>query len=135
MAYNGYLLSMGGTVFPTKYIYRESYEHVTHVQDLDSTVNNKGVLQRNVLDHLRYTVKFETPPMQKEDYDAMWAFIRSKYISRLRREVHLTFYDEETDDYISAKFYLAEFTHSYYHFDTTTGTGLYNSQTLEFISY
>lgn len=133
--YNGYLLSMGGSVFPTKYIFKDSYQHITHVQDLDSTVNNKGVLQRNVLDHVRYTVKFDTPPMNKSDYDAMWAFIRNAYISKLRREVHITFYDEEEDDYISAKFYLAEFTHSYYQFNTTTGEGIYNSQTLEFISY
>ena len=79
MAFNGTLLTMGGEKFPTKWIYKESYHVTPHVLDLDSTRDVNGILQRNVLDHKSCTVSFQTKPMYFDEYEQMWAFIRSKY--------------------------------------------------------
>ena len=98
MAYKDYgtLFTLGGEKFPMKWIYRESYHVTPHVLDLDSTRTTTGELQRNVLDHKPCTVKFDTPPLDFDDYEEMWAFIRSKYVDARARQLPCHYYNFET---------------------------------------
>lgn len=96
MAFSGTLFTIGGTKFPLKWVYRESYHVTPHVLDLDSTRATTGELQRNVLDLVPCTVSWSTPPMTFDEYEKMWAFIRGKYVDKRERKLTCTYYSFET---------------------------------------
>ena len=133
MAYNGTLFTIGGTKFPMKWIFKDSYSVTPHVLDMDSTRNANGVLQRNVLDHKSVTVTFQTVPMSFDEYEEMWAWIRGKYISAKEKSLNIGYYDFETGSIKTMKAYVPDISHNPY---MVTNKGkLMASTTLEFIGY
>lgn len=138
MAYAGTLFTLGGEKFPLSWVYQESYHVTPHIYDLDSTRTTTGELQRNVLAHRSASISFETTPMTFGEYEAMWAFIRSKYISGdYPKTLTCTYYNFETGQLESisstGKAYIPDVEHSP---DMVIGTnGLAMSSTIEIIGY
>lgn len=133
MAYSGTLITLGGTKFPSKWIFADSYSVTPHVLDLDSTRNTKGKLQRNVLDHKSVTVTFQTVPMKLSEYEEMWAFIRGKYTDAKEKKLRLGYYDFETGSIKTTDAYIPDVSHNPYWIKNSEGT--MNGTTLEFIGY
>lgn len=133
MAFNGTLLTLGGTKFPTKWIYKESYHVTPHALDIDSTRDVNGQLQRNILKHTSCTVSFQTKPMHFEEYEEMWAFIRSKYIKPAEKKLRVSYYNFEKGGMESMDAYIPDVEHAS---DLVIGKdGLALSATIEFIGY
>lgn len=145
MAYTGTLLTIGGTPFPLRWMYKESYHVTPHVYDLDSTRTVTGGLQRNVLVHKSANVSFETKPMKFDEYEEMWAFIRSKYTGDKPKTLLCEYYNFETGQmeaicsegsnsgYPLGYGYIPDVEHSS---DLVIGTnGLALSATIEIIGY
>lgn len=139
MAYTGILFTLGGEKFPLEWVFKESYHVTPHTYDLDSTRTTTGVLQRNVLDHKSASISFETKPMKFEEYEIMWAWIRSKYIDARERKVSCTYYNFESGQLESISTatggmaYIPDVEHSP---DMVIGTnGLALSSTIEIIGY
>lgn len=107
MAFNGSLIRLNGTEFPHKYIKTETYK-VTPArrQDLDSFVDNTGVLNRFVLDHTRTSIQFSVISMWGRDHDTMMGIINGAYTDFKARQVPITYYDTESCSYKSGTFYL-----------------------------
>ena len=131
--YNGSLFLIGGVEFPHKWIFKESYSVTPHVLDLDSTRTATGELQRNVLSHKSFTVTFDTVPMTVDEYEEMWAFIRSKYTVPAEKKLVCSFYNFETGAFESMSAYIPDVTHNPHMLKRSKG--LMNSTTLEFIGY
>lgn len=110
MAFNGTLLSMGGNVFPLKYIYTSSYK-VTPYQrlDLDSFRNANGALIRNALSLASTAIKFQSKPMWNSDWAAMMKIIRGAFISIPERKLNITYYNPEVDGYRTGAFYVPDY--------------------------
>ena len=133
MSYNGTLLRLGGTKFPTKWIYKESYHVTPHVLDLDSTRNVDGKLQRNVLDHKSCTVSFQSKPMSFDEYEEMWDFIRSAYTDAKERKLKVAYYCFETGEMETMTAYVPDVDH---HSDLVIKKkGVALQATIEFIGY
>ena len=133
MAYNGTLFTIGGTKFPMKWIFKDSYSVTPHALDMDSTRNAKGVLQRNLLSHKSVTVTFQTVPMSLDEYEEMWAFIRGKYIDAGEKKLRVGYYNFETGQIETMNAYIPDIAHNPYMI--TRKGKLMNSTTLEFIGY
>lgn len=133
MAYNGTLIKLGGVEFPHKWIFKDSYSITPHTLDLDSNRNTKGVLQRNVLEHKSVTVSFQTVPMSVDEYEEMWAFIRSKYIDAHEKQVSIAYYEWESGELKTMKAYIPDVTHNAYYLGRDDG--LMNPTTIEFVGY
>lgn len=133
MAYSGSLFQINGTEFPHEWIYKDSYSVTPHTLDLDSTTAATGFLQRNVLDHKSVTVSFDLIPMSLEEYDEVWEFIRSRYLSAKEKRVNIAYYDFEIGSLVTTVAYVPDITHNPYYIKRTDG--LMNSTTLEFIGY
>lgn len=131
--YNGTLFTIGGEKFPTKWIFKDSYQITPHALDLDSTRDANGKLQRNLLSHKSVTVTFQTVPMTLADYEEMWAFIRSKYIDADEKKLNCGYYNFETGSIETMKCYIPDITHNPN--ILRRDDGLFNSTTLEFIGY
>lgn len=106
MAYQGYLIKVGNTVFPMKYIRSETYKCTPNQRiDQDSDSDATGVLHRNVLPHTRTKIEFETPQMLRgADVLAITAILGLE--NNIRRDVTIEYFHDETQKYKTGKFYV-----------------------------
>lgn len=136
MAFNGYLLKMGEDIFPLSFVYKESYKVVPNRrQDLDSSRNANGKLERNVLDHMPSTIVFQTKPMFNDDLDKMMTFIRTHYTIEKEKKIKLNYYCPDINGYKTGDFYLPDIEFSINLVDLEKNRILYNGFQLEFIEY
>lgn len=107
MAYQGYLIKVGNTVFPMKYIRAETYKCTPNQRiDQDSDSDATGVLHRNVLPHTRTKIEFETPQMLRgADVLAISTLLG---LSGSRRDVTITYWDHESQSYKTGKCYVPD---------------------------
>ena len=136
MAFEGYLLKMGAEVFPLSFVYKESYEITPNRrQDLNSTRNANGVLQRNVLAHRPSTISLSTKPMSNVELAKMMELITRNFVAENERKIALTYYCPDINGYKTGNFYMPDITFPINLVDIENNTILYNSFTLEFIEY
>ena len=136
MAFNGYLMEMGGQKFPHKYIYKESYKVTPSARlDLDPFRNTEGWLMRNVLEHTATKISFQVKPMWNVEHAQMWAFLRSHYVTPHERKLRIVYYRPDTDDYAGGDFYIPDFTPQMDLVDEAHNRILFLSYELSFIEY
>lgn len=136
MAFNGYLLKMGEDIFPLSFVYKESYKVVPNRrQDLDSSRNANGKLQRNVLDHMSSTISFQTKPMWNDELNELMSFIRSHYSVEKEKKMILEYYCPDVDEYQVGEFYLPDTEYPISRVDLENNKIFYSGFQLEFIEY
>lgn len=94
---------------PLKYMRYEEYK-VTPNQmiDLDSYVSETGVLIRNVLDHTRSKIEFNTPYITSTDWNALWSIISDGFSDAKARKCRIIYYDPLSDTYKNATCYVPD---------------------------
>ena len=104
MAFEGYYIKKDGNIFPNYIIAKEGYKCTPNQRtDKNSYVDGKGALHRTVLPVKRSTVKLTT--IDEFRYSEM-LLIKSFFIPR--DVVTLTYWNDETDAYETAKFYVPD---------------------------
>ena len=137
MAYNGYLLKLGGsggTAFPMKYIKLEGY-NITPNQRMESEAKRAvtGVLHRTTVAHTATKIELNTPNMTNLDVDDMMTLFRNAWTSTSERKLTLQYYDMETDSYKEGTFYMPDVKFIIDHID---GNMVYYKETrVAFIEY
>ena len=136
MSFNGYLLKMGVDVFPLSFVYKESYKVTANRrQELDSSRNANGKLQRNILEHMPSTISFQTKPMWNDELDKMMSFIRSHYSVENERKLVLEYYSPDINAYKTGEFYMPDMDFPINRVDLAQNRIFYNGFQLEFIEY
>lgn len=136
MAFNGYLLKLGGTTLPLKYIFKESYKVTPNRrQDLDPKRDETGKLHRNTLEHTATTISFQTKPMWNDEMASLMSLIRGSYSNSLEKKVSVTYFSPDTNSYHSGTFYVPDIEFTIDLIDTSKNKVLYLSTTIEFIEY
>ena len=137
MAYNGYLIKVGGsggTYLPMKYIKLAEYS-ITPNQRLETEAKRAvtGLLHRTTVDHTATKIEINTPPMTNMDLDAMMTLFRSAWSSNIERKLNLEYYDMETNSYKTGTFYMPDIKFQIDHID---GNVVYYASTrIAFIEY
>lgn len=133
MAYNGWLIKAGNYIIPAnKYIKAESYSAYVNMQDLDPWTDADGYLHRSAVELKAEKIEFETPAMlTNKDLTELLKNIQKNYTTKKARELHITAYIPEYDDYITQLGYLADFTPQIY--SNANGVIKYNPIRLAFI--
>lgn len=110
MAYNGYLIKVGGYIIDTKrFVRAESYIVTRNIQDLDSYRDANGILHRQALDHVPLKVEFETPAMlTNSDMGELFSNIRANSKILKERKASVTLYVPELDDYVTQDMYMPD---------------------------
>lgn len=139
MAFNGYLLKLGGasgTVFPMKYIKIEGYD-ITPNQRMESEAKRTitGNLQRTTVSHTASKIEFNTPKMTNLDVDAMMSLFRSKWTNKRERKINLQYYDMETNSYKTGSFYMPDIKFPIERIDLETNLVYYGETRIAFIEY
>lgn len=111
MAYQGYLIKVGDYTIPLSMMAANTYKTLRSGQDLDSTRNEDGELNRNALDHFLNKVEFETPAYK--DDKQMSAFldnIRRNFIDVTEQSVMVECYVPLLNEYVTQKMYVPDIT-------------------------
>lgn len=136
MAFQGYLMKIGQTVFPLSFVYKESYEIVPKMrQDKDPFRNANGELTRGVLPHMCSKISIKTKPMWDYEMSQLMTLIKNNFVVEKERKVSLTYFCPDTNDYSTGNFYIPDFNFNMNYVDTENNKILYNSMTIEFIEY
>jgi hypothetical protein len=138
MAYNGYLIKVGGsagTQLPMKYVKVSGYT-ATPNQRMESEAKRAvtGVLHRTTVAHTATKVEFETPPMTNGDVNDMMTLFRNAWSSVSERKLTLQYYDMETDSYKEGTFYMPDVKFQIDHI-TDNNMIIYNGTRIAFIEY
>lgn len=133
MAYSGWLVKVGDYIIPAdKFIKAESYSAYANMQDLDPWTDANGYVHREAVELKAAKVEFETPAMLTNiTFSELMQNIRSNFTVPRARQLILTAYIPEYDDYITQTAYLADFQPQIY--STSGGIIRYNSVRLSFI--
>ena len=112
MAFNGYLIKLGGsggTVLPMTYMKAEGYK-VTPNQRMESEAKRdvEGYLHRVTVPHTASKIEFNTPILTNRQVNAMMSLIRNHWISAAERKLLIEYYDPETDSYKSGYVYIPD---------------------------
>ena len=134
MAYQGYLIKIGNTILPHKYIKADSYSTTLIVQDLDSYRDMEGKLHRTALKHRVNKIEFSTPAMMTDkQMTEFLQLISSNYTNVEERKVNATVYVPEINDYMTQEMYFPDATFSIY--GIFRGVVRYNSVRFALIAY
>ena len=137
MAYNGYLIKVGGSngsELPMKYIKLSGYD-ITPNQRMESEAKRDvtGVLHRTTVAHTATKIEFNTPMLTNKDIDAMMTLFKNNWSSTAERKLTLQYYDMESDSYKEGTFYMPDIKFQIDHID---GNLVYYGETrIAFIEY
>lgn len=112
MAYNGYLIKVGGslgTPLPMKYVKLDGY-NITPNQRMETEAKRSvdGLLHRNTVAHTASKIEFTTPYITNKDVNNMMTLFRNAWTSTIERKLSLEYYDMETDTYKTGDFYMPD---------------------------
>ena len=134
MSFSGYLIKIGSNdTFFNKFIVAQSYKVAKKIQDLDSYRDANGLLHRNALDHLSYTIEFEVKPLNNTRMQEFLGAIRSNFVEPKERKVSMSFYLPETDTYETSYFYMPDPELTIDHIENNVIS--YTKTTIKFIGY
>lgn len=107
--FQGYLLKMGGDIFPHKYIEYETYKITPNRRfDLDSTRNANGELTRYVLDKTASTIQFDLRALNQDGQEEVQGFIRSHYALEKEKKVLVDYWCPDISGYKQGAFYIPD---------------------------
>ena len=132
--YEGYLLMIGDTIFPMKYIKADTYESTPNQRtELKARENAQNLLIRQTSPKYRSKVEFETPPLFLEELDEIKQIIDKATINEIERKVSVKYFNEEDMRYKTMICYKPDITYKLKH--ELNESLLYNPIRLSFIEY
>lgn len=137
MAYQGYLLKVGNTVFPTSYIEGKSYK-ATPEQTMEWEANRDatGWLWRDTVDHKPSKIEFETvPQLTNADMLVIHNLLEAAWTDKKQRKLSVTFYNTESDSYATEEMYMPDVEYPIYSVDNENMVVTYEKLRYAFIGY
>ena len=139
MAYNGYLVKLGGSsgsALPMKFISIGSYKSTPN-QRMESLANRAvtGLLRRVTVEHTATKIEFTTPVITNTEVAELNTLIQTHFTDSQERKIIINYYDQETDSYKNATCYMPDVSYTISHIETATNTVYYEPVRFAFIEY
>ena len=139
MAYNGYLIKLGGssgTPLPMKFIKLDGY-NISPNQRMEAEAGRSvtGLLHRTTVAHTASKIEINTPYITNRDVDEMMTLFRNAWTSTLERKLNLEYYDMETNSYKTGTFYMPDIKFEIDHIEADINVVVYKEIRIAFIGY
>lgn len=132
--YDGYLLMLGNTKFPMKYIKAGTYKSSPNQRtELKAYTNAQNKLIRQTSPKYRSKVEFETPPLFLDELEEIRQMINKATINAVERKGIVKYFNEEDLRYKTMTCYMPDI--EYTTKDDLSGQLLYEPIRLAFIEY
>ena len=139
MAYNGYLVKVGGssgTPLPMKFIKVEGYDVTSNQRmEVEAKRDVTGHLHRNTVEHTSTKIEFNTPYMTNMDMEEMMTLFRNAWTNVIERQLTIEYYDPETNTYKVADVYMPDIKYPIDHIDNVHNIITYKETRVAFIEY
>lgn len=134
LMYDGYLIKLGNEIIPLNFIKVKTYI-VSPQQRLETAAERDatGMLHRTTVAHTPSKIEFQTPNLRNAEVSALVDLIRRNYTNYTQRNVSVTYYNPETDSYLSGTFYMPDVQYTIYSIDGDTV--MYDPIRYAFIEY
>lgn len=96
---------VGNFDIPAEFIKPKTKQNPNQRQTIDSYTDDTGVTRAFELPHTKTKISFTTLPMKASDFRMIMDGIRENYISYLKRDVNLRYYDHENGEFKTGHFY------------------------------
>ena len=134
MAYSRYLIAFNGVIFPTHYIKQGTYTVIPNQRtELSANRDNTNYLHRNTSPNHKTKISFETGFLHLAEKTAIQNIMRNGLINEIERKYSMTYWNDETNDYRTAEFYMTDVT--YNPLDTVGNDIIYQPVKFDFIQY
>ena len=139
MAYNGYLIKLGGSsgqILPNRFIAMENYS-CTPNQRMESKANRAvtGLLHRTTVEHTATKIEFTTPMLTNVELAELNTMLRTHFSNTLERKITIQYYDMETDTYKVGNCYMPDVQYKISRINKDTNTVYYEGIRYAFIEY
>lgn len=137
MAFLGYLMKFGQTLFPNRYLIPSSYK-VTPYQRLeqDSYRDASGLLHRETLSSYKTKIDFTTRTNIKlQDKINMFNVFNNGLLNSRERKYHIEYWNDETSSYCFGDFYMPDVEYTIKKINESTNDLIYDSIRIAFIEY
>lgn len=132
--YDGYLIMLGETIFPMKYIIASTYKSTPNQRtELKAYTNAKNELKRQTASRYRSKVEFETPPLFLDELAEIRGIINEALIDEKERKLNVKYWNDEYLRYETMTCYMPDIDYTIK--EETSGTLLYEPLRLAFIEY
>ena len=112
-SFQGYLLKFGYTVLSHQYIQLDTYQAVPNQRtELSAYRDNTNYLQRTTSPNHKTTLRFDTLPLTLEEKIELQNQMRQGLINETERKYSITYWNDETNEYIPAEFYMPDVTYT-----------------------
>jgi hypothetical protein len=136
MAFEGYLIKVGGDEFPLTFVKADSYSiYANRRLDLNPTRAATGKLERTVLDHRASTISFTVRALDNNQLNELMSFLNERYVIESERKLILDYYCPDINDYKTGEFYVPDINFPINTIDYEKKIIHYKEFTLEFIEY
>ena len=139
MAFNGYLIKLGGdngTPLPLRFMRYETYQITPNQRmDYNSTRDSLGVLHRTVVSHTATKIEFNIPRMDNWSVEEFMKLMRKYWTSAAERKITLSYYDPEYNTYRTGTFYMPDINFTIANVDEYNGIVNYAETRVAFIEY
>lgn len=134
--FQGYLIKLGGDVFPHQYIEYESYQITPNRRlDLDSSRDANGLLTRYVLEHTASTLQFDIRSLEGEEQEIVTNFIFSHLANVAEKKAAVTYWSPDISNYKQGTMYIPDIQWPIKKIDIKTNKIWYKSVTIKMIEY
>ena len=136
MAFNGYLISIGGAGLPYKYISAESYKcHPDQRMESSAKRVSTGVLHRVTCEHTATKIEWETPALWDSDMRALTGIFDANWVNQQERKINVTYYDTWTNQHKTGTFYMPDPEQTILRVDAANHRILYAPMRIALIEY
>ena len=134
MAYEGYLIAFGGCILPNSYLIQKGYSTTPNQRtELSAVRDNNNYLCRVTSPNHKTTIKLTTGVLHLSDKLAIQSIMAKGLVNEVERKYSVTYYNDETNSYITSYFYMPDVTYSV--IDTLGNDIIYSSVSFELIEY
>lgn len=132
MAFEGWLLKINNTAFPTRLIALDSFKITTNqATELDTYRDGSGILHRNLLPHTSTLIGFSTTYLRQQDIELLNHFLSRENRGRCSVE----YWNPNTSAYQSGSFYIADIAYEIVNVDELKKDILYKPITVTMTEY
>jgi hypothetical protein len=134
MAYQGYLLAFGNCILPNSYLIQKGYTSTPNQRtELSAYRDNFNSLHRVTSPNHKTSIRFTTGVLHLADKENLQEIMKSGLVDKTQRKYSVTYWNDETNTYITSFFYMPDVTYSV--IDTLGNDIIYSSISFELIEY
>lgn len=134
--FQGYILKFGNTIFPQKYLAQSPTFTPYQRTEAEAYRDANNDLHRVTINNHKTKIEFSTiPNITLEQKIEIENAMKSGLLNEVERKYRVTYWNDDTNSYVSGDFYISDMSYNYVKVDTIKNTLVYDAISYSLIEY